>query len=125
MGCTGEAGLLSGPGGGTRGGQTTPNPLIGEWETTLVVQVASTIQLWTTRWTFEADGTCRFRRTVTDPLLGGVILTRLRDCRWSAANAVLTVTFGDTGERLDAPYSFPGGRRDRLLLEGIEYRRQG
>lgn len=122
LGCGGERtlGLADGGPGGGRGGVV--NPLVGEWEVSLFVEVVGDVQLWTTNWVFNDGGTCRFRRTVVS-VVGGTTV-RLNDCVWTTANGALRATTVPEGTVLvEAQFSFPGGATDRLILQGIEYRR--
>lgn len=121
-GCGGEGGLfapgrnpgVSGGGGG--------DALVGRWETTLVLDVPPDFQTWTTMWTFRSDRTCHYRQTVVSVLEGGARVKE-RDCEWRTANTVITVTWADTGAEEGLPFSFAALDPNRLLLQGIEYRR--
>lgn len=104
--------------GGGAGGEA----LLGRWETTLVLSLPPDLQTWTTRWTFEAGGDCQYRQTVVS-LLEGTTRVKERDCTWRTANATVTITWDDTGLSEALPYSFPAFDPNRLVLQGIEYRR--
>jgi len=128
LACGGSRGLLSpsdGSGGST-GRSSTANPVIGSWETTIVIFTETDMQAWTTRWRFDqATGTpapCLYRQTVAS-VLEGVTTEKVRTCTWEAANARLTIRFDDTGAVFESQYRFPGGDTSRLIFEGIEYHR--
>jgi len=109
-----------------QGGGTTPGTtatLVGDWRTVLYVEVVDDVQTWTTTWRFQADGGCVFTRTVRS-VLEDVTRTTVRSCHWTAANAVITVTYDD-GTRSLLPFAFAQLDRNRLVLEGIEYARIG
>lgn len=97
--------------------------LVGEWRTVLWMDVGTDVQTWTTIWRFQADGACLFTRTVRS-MLEDVTRTTVRPCQWTAANAVITVTYDDGTTSL-LSFSFYRLDRNRLLLEGIEYARLG
>ena len=123
--CTAEPGQLYGPGRtpGQSGSVSHPSVLVGHWETILVVNVQGDIQTWTTVWTFRADGTCRFEQTIASVAEDQDRIT-VRPCTWSAANLQITVLYTDEeGGSVVMAYSFPFLDGERLLLEGIEYRR--
>lgn len=101
-----------------------PSPLIGEWETTLLVSTSEDSQLWTTRWIFNDDATCQFRQTILS-VLAGETTREQRECHWTESSATAAIVFDDTGEILRVPFSFPPGERDRMIFEGFEYQRVG
>ena len=95
---------------------------MGEWETVLVIWLDTDVQTWTTNWVFRRDGTCRYRQTVHS-VLEDATRVKLRDCAYTLNGPAVTITFLDTGALLTTPHSFAALSRDRLILEGIEYRR--
>jgi hypothetical protein len=124
--CAGEPALLVPARDGMGGASTQPSLLVGTWETVLLIQVESPpdLQTWTTVWRFHADATCGFTRTVRS-LVEGVDRVTERPCTWSSANFRVHVTWtDDAGGTAVLPFEFPSLDRDRLLLEGIEYRRR-
>jgi hypothetical protein len=121
-GCTGERGPLVTPTDGPGGRIDATSAVVGEWETTLIIQTDTDVQSWITNWLFRRDDTCRYRQTIQS-VLDGTTRVKLRDCTWVVRNATLEVTFLDSGEALVLAYSFAAASRDRLVLEGIEYRR--
>lgn len=124
-GCGGERNLFAPHDGQTAtGGRASGDArLVGEWETVLLVDVPGDSQTWTTTWLFRGDLTCRFTRSILSVAEGTPRIT-VRPCTWRTANATVLVTYTDpagTGSVL--PYDFASFDPDRLLLEGIEYRR--
>ena len=111
-------------GGGNGGGSTGVSPVIGTWQVVLVITVPGDIQTWTTTWRFDAAGTCHLTRT-SFSLLEGFPRTTERDCRFLLSGGNVVVTYSDSNATQSLPYSFAGFSPDRLVLEGIEYRRIG
>jgi hypothetical protein len=126
-GCTGEPPTLLDPEQPRMTGTAwQPSLLVGEWETTWLVSVPSPpdLQTWTTVWVFRPDSTCHFRRTVRS-LVEGVDRVTARPCSWTAANFQVRVRWTDhTGGTAILPYEFPFLDRNRLVLEGTEFRRR-
>ncbi len=109
--------------GGVSGRGSSASPLIGRWEATLYVDVGADVQLWTTEWTFRADGTCDYRQTVLSVVAGTTV--KFRPCAWSTSSGVLRVVYADTGALYEAAFSFPTGLRDSVVIQGVAYRRTG
>jgi hypothetical protein len=98
---------------------------VGQWETILLVDVPGDSQTWTTTWLFQADQTCRFTRSILS-IVEGLPRVTLRPCTWRTANATVLVSYTEpAGTSSVLPYDFVAFDPDRLLLEGIEYRRVG
>lgn len=120
--CVSERALFTAP--DPPGGRSdATNPLIGTWETVLVIQTTADFQTWTTTWNFGTGGTCGYHQLVRSLLLGDSV--RQRQCTWTTSVGQLTITWDDDGTTIGMPYSFPVGRTDQVTLEGIEYRRTG
>ncbi|HEV8357492.1 MAG TPA: hypothetical protein VGQ17_12075 [Gemmatimonadales bacterium] len=112
-------------GGGNGGGSAGGNPSVtGTWQVVLVITVPGDIQTWTTTWRFDAAGSCQLTKT-SFSLLEGFPRTTERDCRFVLSGGSVVVTYSDTGTTQSLPYSFAGFSPDRLVLEGLEYRRIG
>jgi hypothetical protein len=108
---------------GTGGRDSGDARLVGEWETILLVDVPGDRQTWTTTWVFRDDLTCRFTRSILS-IAEGVPRVTIRTCTWRTANATVLVTYTDPlGTVSTLPYDFVSFDPNRLLLEGIEYRR--
>ncbi len=131
-GCAGEPRdlvLATGPSrqpgtGGTGGpGASASSPVVGAWEAVLLLEASGDAQTWTTVWRFARDGSCRFTRT-TLSLLEGVPRVEDRRCTWRLSGPEILVTWTAGGARA-LPYQFAGLSPNRLVLEGIEYRRIG
>jgi hypothetical protein len=126
-GCGGEprspVGLFE-PGERPSGRSSSASPVVGAWQVTLLVSVQADLQEWTTRWQFDADRRCAFRRT-TFSAVEGVRRTVERECTWVDRGGVLEVRYSDTGHTDRLPYSVPAFDTRRLVLEGVEYQRVG
>lgn len=123
MGCAGERSLFApADGPGAASGPGLDPSLIGTWQVVLLVDAGPDLQTWTTTWRFDRDGTCGFTRTIRSAL-EGVDRTTIRPCRWTSANARVTVTYTTDNTTSQLPYSFAGFDPNRLVLEGVEYAR--
>ena len=105
-------------GGGT---STDVETLVGEWQRFDVVEFEQDLVTTTVHWRFDAGGFCR-RTITTFSAVEGFPRTTERDCQYEIGPLEITITFssGDTGT---FTLSFPGFDRDRMLLDGFEYRR--
>ena len=129
LACRGEplapsAGLPVSSGGGAGGGLaggTSPSPLIGTWQTVVLIQVSDDLQRWTTTWRFDATGTCR-QTIVTESLAEGFPRTSERGCTYRTDVSNVAVTYADGGT-VTFDFSFAGFSPDRLVLDGFEYQR--
>ncbi len=121
--CGGEGSIFAPPRPTGQGGGGSLNPtLFGEWEAVILIEAPPDIQTWTTRWRFDGDRTCRFRQVVVSAL-EGTTREKTRDCTWRDVNATIALVWQDSGVGEVLPYSFPSLNPNRLLLQGIEYRR--
>jgi hypothetical protein len=119
--CTGGTRSLVGPDRPPGQGDTSPT-LIGEWQISYVITGEDFQQFYTDTWRFEAAGDCLFHQTIRR-IVPESTITRQRDCSWSTANGRVSLTFRDTGQRLDVEYSHPGGDTSRLIFDGTTYGR--
>ena len=110
-----------GGGGGGQAGGTSPSPLIGDWQTAVLIQVSGDLQRWTTTWRFDASASCR-QTIVTESLAEGFPRTTARSCTYRTNGSSVAVTYAD-GATLTFDYSFAGFSPDRLVLDGYEYQR--
>ena len=112
------------PGGGSgQAGGTSPSPLVGDWQTVVLIQVSGDLQRWTTTWRFDASGSCR-QTIVTESLAEGFPRTTERSCTYRTNGSNVAVTYAD-GATLTFDFSFAGFSLDRLVLDGYEYQRLG
>ncbi len=105
------------------GGQTSASALIGDWTVETIILISADLQTTTVAWRFAADGSCR--QSVTTLLVSeGIPRTTARDCTYAENPGTVTVSVPGT---LPATFSvaFAAFSRDRLVLDGLEYRRVG
>lgn len=107
--------------GGTGGGPTGAELLVGTWRSVVVVEVPSDLQTLTTTWRFDEDGGCHYRVEV-ESQVEGVPRHTERDCTYHASDFEVTVTFVGGGG-LELEYGFADFSPDRLVLDGFEYQR--
>ena len=119
------AGLPFGEGttGGGSGTGTITSPVVGEWERFQAIVVDGDIVTTTIHWVFDADGSCA-RSITTFSANEGIPRTQLRSCTWRPGTAEITIRLGTDPENT-FPLEFPGFDPDRMLLDGLEYRRIG
>jgi hypothetical protein len=110
-----------GGGGGGQTGGTSPSPLVGDWQTVVLIQVSDDLQRWTTTWRFEAGDTCR-QTIVTESLAEGFPRTSERSCTYLTNESSVAITYAD-GATVTFDFSFTGFSPDRLVLDGYEYQR--
>lgn len=123
--CTAERSLFAPEADPAGSGAPFRDPaLVGTWQVTLLVDAGGDLQTWTTRWRFAADGSCEFTRTIRS-VLEGLDRITARPCRWTTANARVTVVYTADGSAAQLPYAFAALDPDRLVLEGVEYARSG
>ena len=121
---TGLGGGPIGPPGQGGGGGTDGNPdvMVGRWLNTLVVQVAGDYQRIETIWVFDQHGRCS-RIVDTYSVLEDRLFHSLRDCSYRVVNAKISVLYDDAQDRVEFDFRFLGFSRDRLELDGFEFRR--
>ena len=118
---TGAGGSASGPGG--RGSRTTGSQLLlGTWENTQLIAVPNDFERVITTWEFNSDGTCS-HVTVTQSLIEGIPLTRVRNCRYEVPGSVVRVTYAGAPCSVDFDFTFANFSPDRLVLDGFEFER--
>ena len=110
-----------GCGGGGQAGGTSPSPLLGDWQTVVLIQVSGDLQRWTTTWRFDAGGACR-QTSVTESLAEGIPRTSERTCTYLTGESSVAITYAD-GAMVAFDFSFAGFSPDRLVLDGNEYKR--
>ena len=108
---------------GSSGGSATSGDaaLLGRWERFDVLDAGDDIVSQTTAWEFLEDGRCR-RTLETFSANEGVAREEVRDCTWSTGVASITITLSG-GAPATFDLSFAGFDPDRLVLDGLEYRR--
>ncbi len=115
-----------GPGGSLPGGQgDRPDAaalLLGKWENTMLVAADGDLQRWTTIWEFRDDASCE-HTTVTESLVEGLPLTRVRLCRYGLNGATMLVTYSGATGSVAFDFAFAGFSPDRLVLDGFEFDR--
>ncbi len=112
----GESG---GGGGGTAGNSDL---MVGRWLNTLVIQLTGDYQRIETTWVFDRHGRCS--RTVdTYSVLEDRLFHSLRDCSYRVVNNEISVLYDDAQDRVEYDFRFLGFSRDRLELDGFEFRR--
>ncbi len=103
------------------GGGTTSSALVGDWELLTAIPIGTDFQTSTVLWHFGADASCR--QTIRSySVAEGVSRTTIRDCTYANDVGGIRVTFAGSTPAVFAA-SFAGFSRDRLVLDGIEYRR--
>ena len=107
--------------GGTAGGGTGAELLVGTWRAAAVVEVPGDLQTWTTTWRFDEDGRCR-QSVETESVVEGVPRVTERRCTYVAGDFEVTVAFEGAGT-LELAYGFADFSPDRLVLDGFEYER--
>jgi hypothetical protein len=107
-----------------RGRAAGTSPVVGTWQTTIVLFVAGDLQEWVTRWRFDKDRRCGFERT-TFSFVEGIPRTVARSCTYRDLGTVVEVRYDRTGDIQQLPYRFPDFSNRRLILEGVEYERIG
>ncbi len=105
-------------GGGTSDAGST---LVGEWQRFDVAEFETDLVTTTIHWRFDAGGFCR-RTITTFSAAEGFPRIAQRDCAYDIGPLEITITFS-TGDSGVFPLSFPGFDPDRMLLDGLEYRR--
>ena len=105
-------------GGGTA---EAGSAIVGEWQRFEIAEFEQDLITTTIRWRFEPGGFCR-RTITTFSAVEGFPRTTQRDCGYDVGPLEITITF-DTGDASVFPLSFPGFDPDRMLLDGLEYRR--
>ncbi len=110
-----EPPAISGGGGG--------NPVVGEWELVTVIPIGTDIQTSGVHWSFADDGTCR--QTIrTWTYTEGVYHTTVRECTYANATGGVRVVFAGAAPAIFT-VSFAAFSPNRLVLDGLEYRRAG
>jgi hypothetical protein len=80
------------------------------------------VETVTTTWTFDRTGGCA-KQVRSFSVVEGFPRTTLRLCRFSTANALIDITFSDTGGSVSFHFDFAGFSPDRLLLDDTEFQR--
>jgi hypothetical protein len=112
-------------GPGVSGGSSVnaAEALIGSWQRFDVFTADSSgdIVTQTTTWLFDPSGTCQ-RTITTFSAVEGIPRGTTRDCTWTLGLQSITLAFSD-GSSNTFTLTFAAFDPDRLVLDGLEYRR--
>lgn len=118
-------------GGDGLGGRVEPpavsggggSPLVGEWELVTVIAIGTGIQTSGVHWTFAGDASCR-QAIRSWSFAEGVYHTTVRECTYANATDGVRVVFAGAAPAVFT-VSFAAFSPNRLVLDGLEYRRAG
>lgn len=120
-------GLDGGSGGppdqGGDGGTTGNSDLmVGRWLNTLIIQLTGDYQRIETTWVFDRRGRCS-RTVETYSVLEDRLFYSLRDCSYHVTSTEISVLYDDAQDRVEYDFRFVDFSRDRVELDGFEFRR--
>jgi hypothetical protein len=105
--------------GGTTGNRDL---MVGRWLNTLIIQLTGDYQRIETTWVFDRHGQCS-RTVETFSVLEDRLFHTLRDCSYHLTSTEISVLYDDAQDRVEYDFRFVDFSRDRVELNGFEFRR--